>query len=57
MLNHISGLNLPLVIDDSESCPDFTFNSKDYDSQLIIIQAIRGKALTISNKETLEIAA
>lgn len=57
MLNHISGLKLPLIIDDSESYPDFTFNTKNYASQLIILQAVKGKELTISNSNKILQAA
>lgn len=59
MLNQISGLKLPLIIDDSESYPDFTFRSENYNNmQLIIIEAVKGKDLSVSHsKETLEVAA
>lgn len=51
MLNKISGLNIPLLIDDSESYPDYNFKFEDYQSQLIIIKAKRNRVLKVSSSE------
>lgn len=51
MLNKISGLNIPILIDDSESYPDFQFNYEDYNSQLIIIKAKKNRIIKISDKD------
>ena len=49
MLNKVSNLNIPLFIDDSETCPDFDFKSMYNDNQLFIAQVKKGKSLTITN--------
>ena len=48
MFNKISGVNLPLFIDDSESCADYNF-TQDYslDSQVIIAKVSKGQELEI----------
>lgn len=51
MLNKISGLNIPILIDDSESYPDFKFKYEDFKTQLIIIKAKRNRLLKISNND------
>ncbi|MDO5555251.1 MAG: hypothetical protein Q4G09_00925 [Clostridia bacterium] len=51
MLNKISGLNIPLLIDDSESYTDFDFRYEDYNTQLIIIRALKGRTLRVSKQE------
>lgn len=51
MLNKISNLNLPILIDDSESYPDFDFKYNDFNTQLIIIKAKKNRLLKISNKD------
>lgn len=50
MLNKISGLNIPILIDDSESYPDYSFKFEDYNTQLIIIKAQKNRLLKVSNK-------
>ncbi len=49
MLNKITKLNIPLFIDDSESYPDFDFISMYNDTQIIIAQVKKGRALRITN--------
>ena len=49
MLNKITKLNVPLFIDDSESYPDFDFISMYKDTQIIIAQVKKGRALRITN--------
>lgn len=49
MLNKITKLNAPLFIDDSESYPDFDFVSIYNDTQKIIAQVKKGRALKITN--------
>lgn len=51
MLNKISGLNIPILIDDAESYPDFQFKFEDYKAQLIIIRAKKNRLIKISDKE------
>ncbi len=51
MLNKISGLNIPILIDDAESYPDFRFRFEDYGAQLIIIRAKKNRIIKISDKE------
>lgn len=51
MLNKISGLNIPLLIDDFESYPDYNFKFEDYQNQLIIIKAKRNRILKVSSSE------
>ena len=51
MLNKISGLNIPILIDDAESYPDFRFRFEDYGAQLIIIRAKKNRLIKISDKE------
>lgn len=48
MFNKISGVNLPLFIDDSESCADYNF-IEDYseDTQILIAQVKKGQELKI----------
>jgi len=50
MFNKISGVNLPLFIDDSESCADYNF-IEDYskDSQVLIAQVNKGQNLQIED--------
>lgn len=58
MFNHISTLNLPLFVDDSESCADYNF-IKQYsnDSQIIISKVQKASPLKIAdyNSETYSI--
>ena len=61
MLNKISGINVPLFIDDSESCADYNF-IEDFsnDTQILISKVEKGQKLTIKNYkeiETMPIAA
>jgi len=49
MLNKITKLNVPLFIDDSESYPDFDFISMYKDTQILIAQVKKGRALRITN--------
>ena len=61
MLNKISGVNLPLFVDDSESCADYNF-IEDFsnDTQILIAKVEKGQNLEISNYqniETMQIAA
>lgn len=49
MLNKMTKLNAPLFIDDSESYPDFDFVSIYNDTQKIIAQVKKGRALRITN--------
>ena len=61
MLNKISGVNLPLFVDDSESCADYNF-IEDFskDTQILITKVEKGQNLEISNNqniETMQIAA
>ena len=61
MLNKISGVNLPLFVDDSESCADYNF-IEDFsnDTQILIAKVEKGQSLEISNYqniETMQIAA
>ena len=49
MLNKITKLKVPLFIDDSESYPDFDFISMYKDTQIIIAQVKKGRALRITN--------
>lgn len=51
MLNKISGLNIPILIDDAESYPDFQFKYEEYNTQLLIIKAKRNRIMKISDKE------
>ena len=51
MLNKISGLNIPILIDDSESYPDYNFKFKDFETQLIIIKAKKNRMLKVSKNE------
>lgn len=51
MLNKISGLDIPILIDDSESYPDYKFNYEDFKTQLIIIKAKKNRTLKVSNKD------
>lgn len=50
MLNKISGVKLPLFIDDSESCADYDF-IEDFsnDNQIFIAKVERGKSLEIAD--------
>ena len=61
MLNKISGVNLPLFIDDSESCADYNFiDDFSNDTQILIAKVEKGQNLEISNYqniETMQIAA
>lgn len=61
MLNKISGVKLPLFVDDSESCADYNF-IEDFsnDTQILIAKVVKGQILGISNYqniETMQIAA
>lgn len=61
MLNKISNTNLPLFIDDSETCADYNF-VEDYakHTQILIAKVEKGKDLEISNYSeigTMQIAA
>lgn len=61
MLNKISGVKLPLFIDDSESCADYDF-IEDFsnDNQIFIAKVEKGQSLKIlnyQNVETMQIAA
>lgn len=61
MLNKISGVNLPLFVDDSESCADYNF-IEDFsnDTQILISRVEKGENLKISNNQkyrTMQIAA
>lgn len=48
MLNKISGLNIPLFIDDSESCADYNFIQKySQNTQVLIAKVEKGQALDI----------
>lgn len=49
MLNKITNLNAPLFIDDSESYPDFDFTSMYNDTQILIAQVKKGRALKVTN--------
>lgn len=51
MLNKISGLDIPILIDDSESYPDYKFKYEDFKTQLIIIKAKKNRILKVSNKD------
>jgi len=62
MFNQISKINLPLFIDDSESCADYNF-IEDYskNTQILIAQVIKGEDLKIEdyyikNNEYLQVA-
>jgi len=64
MFNKIADVNLPLFIDDSESCADYNFIEKYADnSQIIIAQVRKGEELKISdyndvaNESYLQVAA
>lgn len=61
MLNKISGVNLPLFVDDSESCADYNFiDDFSNDTQILIAKVEKGQNLEISNYqniETMQIAA
>lgn len=48
MLNKISGVNLPLFVDDSESCADYNF-IEDFsnDTQILIAKVEKGQSLRI----------
>lgn len=50
MFNKISRVNLPLFIDDSESCADYNF-TEDYsnDTQILIARVEKGKDLKVSD--------
>lgn len=50
MLNKISGVKLPLFIDDSESCADYDF-IEDFsnDNQIFIVKVEKGKSLEIAD--------
>ena len=50
MLNKISGVNLPLFVDDSESCADYNF-IEDFsnDTQIFIAKVEKGQDLKISD--------
>ena len=50
MLNKISGVKLPLFIDDSESCADYDF-IEDFsnDNQIFIAKVEKGKSLEIAD--------
>ena len=50
MFNKISGVNLPIFIDDSESCADYNF-IEDYseDTQILIAQVQKGQNLQIND--------
>lgn len=51
MFNKMSGVNIPLFIDDSESCQDFNFEQDYYskDTQIIIAKVRKGENLKISD--------
>lgn len=55
MFNKISNINLPLFIDDSESCADYNF-TQDYskDTQLLIARVVKGQELVIQDDTTEE---
>ncbi len=49
MLNKVSGVNLPLFIDDSESCADYDFlNQYSKDTQILIAKVNKGAELQIT---------
>ena len=48
MLNKVSGINIPLFIDDSESCTDYNFTQEySNNTQILIASAKKGHDLTI----------
>lgn len=48
MLNMVSGINIPLFIDDSESCTDYNFTQEySKNTQILIASAKKGHDLTI----------
>ena len=50
MFNKISGINIPIFIDDSESCADYNFIEEySEDTQLLIAQVKKGQELQIKN--------
>lgn len=55
MFNKISKINVPLFVDDSESCTDYNF-IEDYskDSQIIIVRAKKGQELVIEDENLQE---
>ena len=50
MFNKISGVNIPLFIDDSESCADYNF-AQEYskDSQILIARVEKGQDLKLQD--------
>lgn len=55
MFNKISGVNLPIFIDDYESCADYNFiNEYSNDTQLIVAKVEKGHSLKISNETSNE---
>lgn len=55
MFNKISGVNLPIFIDDSESCADYNFIEQySKSNQLLITQVKKGEELHVKNYESLE---
>lgn len=50
MFNKISGINIPIFIDDSESCADYNFIEEySEDTQILIAQVKKGQELQIKN--------
>ena len=53
MLNRISGVNLPIFIDDTESCADYDFIEEySNDNQILIASVAKGQELVISDYKT-----
>lgn len=51
MFNKISGVNVPLFIDDSESCADYNFTQEySKDTQILIAKVEKGQDLKIQDK-------
>ena len=50
MFNKISGVNIPLFIDDSESCADYNF-AQEYskDTQILIAKVEKGQDLKLQD--------
>ena len=53
MLNKISKINVPLVVDDSESCADYNFTEQyAKDTQILIARVEKGQELKIQDSAT-----
>ena len=53
MLNKISKINVPLFVDDSESCADYNFTEQyAKDTQILIARVEKGQELKIQDSAT-----